>query len=89
MQYIHRSLITSKQDADVHLAHITFTLLQDKTINIQNIKIRQHPVVNDKIEKNIFLEELSKAYKIFDKTLALDILVQDNIIDGKTFKYKL
>jgi hypothetical protein len=64
-----------------------FTLLQDKTINIQ--KIQMHPVVNDKIEKNIFLEELSKAYKIFDKALALDILTQDNIIDDKTFKYKL
>lgn len=87
MQYIHRSLITSEQDAEVHLAHITFTLLQDKTINIQKIQI--HPVVNDKIEKNILIEEVSNPYEILDKALALDILVQDNIIDDKTFKYKL
>ena len=87
MQYIHRSLITSKQDADVHLAHITFTLLQDKTINIQNITI--HPVINDKIGNNMLLESKDNPYEILDKSLALDILVQDNIIDDKTFKYKL
>ena len=87
MQYIHQSVITSEQDADVHLAHIMFTLLQDKTINIQKIQI--HPVVNDKLEKNILIEEVSNPYEILDKALALDILVQDNIIDGKTFKYKL
>jgi|694.fasta_scaffold00065_123 hypothetical protein len=87
MQYIHRSLITSEEDADVHLAHITFTLLQDKTINIQNITI--HPVINDKIGNNMLLESKDNPYEILDKSLALDILVQDNIIDGKTFKYKL
>lgn len=87
MQYIHQSVITSEQDTEVHLAHIMFTLLQDKTINIQKIQI--HPVVNDKIEKNILIEEVSNPYEILDKALALDILVQDNIIDDKTFKYKL
>ena len=87
MQYIHRSLITSEEDADVHLAHITFTLLQDKTINIQNITI--HPVINDKIGNNMLLESKDNPYEILDKSLALDILVQDNIIDDKTFKYKL
>jgi len=87
MQYIHQSLITSEEDADVHLAHITFTLLQDKTINIQNITI--HPVINDKIGNNMLLESKDNPYEILDKSLALDILTQDNIIDGKTFKYKL
>jgi hypothetical protein len=87
MQYIHQSVITSEEDADVHLAHITFTLLQDKTINIQNITI--HPVINDKIGNNMLLESKDNPYEILDKSLALDILVQDNIIDGKTFKYKL
>ena len=87
MQYIHHSVITSEEDADVHLAHITFTLLQDKTINIQNITI--HPVHDDKIGNNMLLESKDNPYEILDKSLALDILVQDNIIDGKTFKYKL
>jgi hypothetical protein len=87
MQYIHQSVITSEEDADVHLAHITFTLLQDKTINIQNITI--HPVINDKIGNNMLLKSKDNPYEILDKSLALDILVQDNIIDGKTFKYKL
>jgi hypothetical protein len=87
MQYIHQSVITSEEDADVHLAHITFTLLQDKTINIQNITI--HPVINDKIGNNMLLESKDNPYEILDKSLALDILVQDNIIDDKTFKYKL
>jgi hypothetical protein len=87
MQYVHQSVITSEQDTEVHLAHITFTLLQDKTINIQKIQI--HPVINDKIGNNMLLKSKDNPYEILDKSLALDILTQDNIMDEKTFKYKL
>lgn len=83
MRHIHHSKVQSKEDPnEVYYATIEYNVDDKKLVTIQNVSLH---VVEDGILKENNIEELSCE----TISLAVDLLMIDQVINSKTLLYNL